>query len=75
MANIRKIHVFCNSKDKITYHFRQDYNRKDHITCLSDKIAYKKKKELEGSFSMKWGKCYASCEADERNSVGVMPKR
>lgn len=40
MANIRKIHVFCNSKDKITYDFRQDYNCKDKITCLSDKIAY-----------------------------------
>lgn len=39
MANIRKIHVFCDSKDKITYHFRQDYNRKDKITYLSDKIA------------------------------------
>ena len=47
MANIRKIHVFCNSKDKITYHFRQDYNSKDKITCLSDKIAYKKRKSLK----------------------------
>ena len=46
MANIRKIHVFRNSKDKITYHFRQDYNRKDKIAYPSDRIAYKKRKSL-----------------------------
>jgi hypothetical protein len=39
MANIRINLVFCNSKDKITYHFRQDYNSKDKIAYLSDKIA------------------------------------